>query len=260
MSATLRWLVMGILLASMLVQAAEPVRLVSGDGYIPYADSALPEGGIATSIVRHSLQLAGYAPSIDWLPWSRGYVETLAGHYAATFPYVKTPDRQSLYLFSNPIIQIKTYLYARAGAPELSLNPPTLRGKILCLPLGFVVSQSVMQMLGPSAAHLVQPADMSACASMVSLGRADFFVTNNLLGSLLARKLPDGYPAIAASAQPLQTNTLHFIAPRNQPAASTLIKRFNEGLAQLQASKVYDQLIEQYQQTLFSQHSKTASQ
>ncbi|MBB5189372.1 polar amino acid transport system substrate-binding protein [Silvimonas terrae] len=239
--------------------AAEPLKLVTGNGYLPYTDNGLPEGGIFTAIVQRSLAVAGYTSTVDWLPWARGYKDTLDGRYAATFPYVQTPERAAQYLFSEPVVQMTTYLYGRADGQEITLKPGVLKDKVLCLPAGFVALPSVYKLMGGGTPRVETPADMSACASMVALGRADFFVTNSLLGDLVLRKLPSGYPKLAASAQPLDTRALYFIAPRKQPGSASLIAAFNKGLAQLHTDKTWDMLINQYVTTLLNSHSATAA-
>ncbi|GGP25103.1 amino acid ABC transporter substrate-binding protein [Silvimonas amylolytica] len=245
-------------LACALAPAAEPLKLVSGNGYLPFTDNGLPDGGIFTAIVQRSLAVAGYSSTVDWLPWARGYKDTLEGRYAATFPYVQTPERAAQYLFSDPVVQMTTYLYGRADGQEITLKPGALKDKVLCLPAGFVVLPSVYKLMGTNTPHTETPADMSACASMVALGRADFFVANSLLGELVMRKLPSGYPKLAASVQPLDVRALYFIAPRNQPGSAVLIARFNKGLAQLHTDKTWDQLMSRYVTTMIERHAATA--
>ena len=245
-------------LACAALPAAEPVHLVTGNGYLPFTDSTLPDGGIVTAIVQRSLSAVGLASTVDWLPWGRGYKDTLDGRYDATFPYVETPERKAQYLFSDPVVQMKTYLYGRAGGAEVTLKPGALKDKVMCLPVGFVVAPSIYKLLGTNTPHLETPVDMSACASMVALGRADFFVTNSLLGDLVLRRLPSGYPKLTSSAQPLETRALYFIVPRKRAGSAELMARFNQGLAQLHADKTWDLLMSRYVTVMLERGAATA--
>lgn len=73
--------------------AAEQFALVTGEDYPPFADPRLPGGGLATILVRQVVAALGATARVDFLPWRRGYEDTLRGRYDGTFPYVRTPER-----------------------------------------------------------------------------------------------------------------------------------------------------------------------
>lgn len=119
-------LLYSLLFALCLPLQAAPLALTSGNDYAPFADQDLPGGGLATRVVRAVFERLGEPIRIDWLPWKRGYALTLEGRYAATFPYIHSPEREALFHYSEPIFVGKSYLYTLKTRP-LVLSEAGLR-------------------------------------------------------------------------------------------------------------------------------------
>ena len=48
-----------------------------------------------------------------FLPWARGYLGVEKQHFEATFPYVFTPERDALFIYSNPLVQTQVTVFTR---------------------------------------------------------------------------------------------------------------------------------------------------
>ena len=92
--------IVALCVANDLAHSQEPVKLVTGNDYQPYTHESLPEGGLFNEIVKRAYDKVGITYAIDWKPWRRGFNETLAGKYLATYPYVLTEERNKLFAFS----------------------------------------------------------------------------------------------------------------------------------------------------------------
>ncbi|SFZ78660.1 substrate-binding periplasmic protein [Chitinimonas taiwanensis] len=232
-----------LLFALCLPLQAAPLALTSGNDYAPFADQDLPGGGLATRVVRAVFERLGEPIRVDWLPWKRGYALTLEGRYAATFPYIHSPEREALFHYSEPIFVGKSYLYT-LKTRTLSLSEAGLRGRSLCVPLGWSLPQSpiLVAAIHSGAMQVERPADLAACAQMVRLGRADAFNAQELIAEqvLLEVGLSSQFQR---SAEPVMVVELALIAAKQQAGSAELVARFNQALRAMREDGSYQRLL-----------------
>ncbi|MBK6638910.1 MAG: transporter substrate-binding domain-containing protein [Rhodocyclaceae bacterium] len=163
---------------------AEPVSLVSGDDYAPYADRKLPEGGMTTEIVSKAFAAVKQEVKVAWLPWARGFDEAKNGTYAGTFPYLKNAERERDFLYSNLLIKLQDRAFVKAGnAGKFDFSKPeSLAGTKICLPLGWATTPKLAEMLKSEKIKKESPKDISTCVKMVANDRADYFVSDEAQG------------------------------------------------------------------------------
>ena len=78
-----------------------------------------------TQVVRAALAEQGAAITLDWLPWNRGYLKAKRVEYDATFPYIRSAEREAEFFYSAPIYVAEPYIFSRAGDHiELDDLPP----------------------------------------------------------------------------------------------------------------------------------------
>lgn len=241
MVTRLRLLSLGAMLISTLA-LGQPLQLVSGNGYPPFADQHLPGGGIATQVVVAAFERMGEQPSIDWLPWRRGYIAALGGHYVATFPYIRTAERQRDFLYSDPIFRGQAYLYALPDQPQV-LTVEGLRNHALCHPWGWAMGagQELQNAIKRGEIRLEQPEGLDICFEMLRRGRVDAVLsmaemTDHVLAGLPPLK-------IIRAAQPLAETELHLIVPRSGRDSEQLLEQFNQTLAAMKADGSFDRLL-----------------
>jgi polar amino acid transport system substrate-binding protein len=238
------------------VVAASDLRLVTGDDHAPYTGRQLPEGGMLTMIVQAALQQRHIASSLDWRPWNRGYQMTLKSQYDATFPYVRSPEREADFLYSDPILVVRNYAFSLSSAPLEIDNLEEVQGKRLCLPLGWQAPDALQKLLDQGLLKLHTPPSLIACAELLLLGRNDFFVATESLGDAALQSTAEPLSRVHRSRQSFGDNTLHVIVSRRHAGAEELVQTINQGLAQLHESGAYTRLIERYLQMRYEQASR----
>lgn len=217
---------------------AAPLPLVTGNGYPPFTDERLPGGGLATRLVTAAFQRMGSEVTVDWLPWKRGYVQTLAGQYVATFPYLDTDERRRAYFYSEPLFQGDVYLYALPNNPE-SLTAAGLRNRVLCHPYGWALAadDALKEDVKRGKISLIQPPDLITCLEMVRRGRVDAALAVGVIADYLLASQPG--PPLIHSPEPLATTNLYLIVPRSLAGGEGLVARFNAALAAMMADGSY---------------------
>jgi polar amino acid transport system substrate-binding protein len=227
---------------------AEPLRLVTGDDYAPFTSKSLPAGGLLTQVVRAALKQSNIDSSLAWRPWNRGYLKTLRGDYDATFPYVRSAQREEVFLYSEPLFSAEQHIFSRAGEVIEIDDVPSMQGRRLCYPLGWQPPVIIQQLLDQGLLQRHSPAGLHECARLLLMARDDFFISDRRLGEF-ALQLTGVPPAqFRRSDSVISRSTLHLIVPRSHPQAAVIIAQFNQGLAALQASGDYQRLLERYLQ------------
>ncbi len=221
-----------IALAAWGVCAAE-LSLVSGNGYPPFADSALPNGGIATERVLAAFRAMGESPKLTWLPWVRGYQLTLAGEFDATFPYIPTPEREAVFYYSAPLLRLPHYVFARPGDARLASNFKDLSVGRLCLPFGWAGVPAVQRRIAQGRLVPDRPETLANCVRMILLDRADYLIAPPELEAAALAEVGLAADALTRGPSSVGDLTLHLLVPRKRPGAAELIRRFDKALATL---------------------------
>jgi polar amino acid transport system substrate-binding protein len=225
--------------------------LVTGSDYAPYTGDDLPGGGLVTELVRRAFAVGGRRYDVRFMPWKRGYDGVVAGRFLATFPYVRTPEREREVLFSDPVIEVRQFVYLsnRSGmefrgrtGPDDSDLLEDFQGRTVCQPVGYALPAELEAMAGQGRLTRQTPSDLGACARMVATGRADALVIDEFSGAAAIAKsgLADD---IRVAERPFAVVTLHLVVGRATPGAETTIAAFNDGLKTLKQQGVYRQLL-----------------
>ena len=243
-----RTVIAGVLLAAVSVSPghAEPVRLVTGPDYAPFADPDLPEGGLVPALARAAYDTLGREVEIAFRPWSRGYHKTLRGKYTATLPYVETPERKDAYRYSDPLYTVRRKPMVMADSDVRADDLGELSGHIACLPVGYAPARRVQDMLADGDLRRHKPMSMRKCLRTLERGRVDFVLVNSATeGPALARERFGGTDAVRFLDIPIR-QTLHAIFPREREGVQAELARFNEGLQRLRERGRYERIVNRF--------------
>ena len=227
-----------------LASPSEPLRVTAGE-FRPFTSQDLPHGGFVTALVERAFVLAGRTVAVDWLPWNRGYSETVKGRYAGTFPYIRTKDRERDLLYSEPLYKSQGYLYSRKDHRVRAATVERTPGLIIAVPLGFSGGSKLDPLIRSGRLQIVQPLDLARAFEMVSLGRADFLSNDQLPADPYLKTFPD----VVKDDEPIDEAELFFVVPKSRPDAAEVLELFNTGLRKLRLSGEYASLVRGASQT-----------
>jgi polar amino acid transport system substrate-binding protein len=226
--------------------AAEEFKLVTGNEYAPYTDQTLPEGGLATEIVKAAFAASGHTLKIDFLPWKRGYDLALAGDYDATFPYVTTEERQKGFVYSVPMVTLSQVLLSNPAAGISSADAAALKGKRICLPLGYSTIKPVQALVDAKEITRSELPDMKACMQHVANGRSDFLIIDKMSGTVAMKTAGIDEKTLNRVTLDSTTNTLHLMVGRNHKDGAKIVAAFNDGFEKLKSSGDLRKIIEKH--------------
>ncbi len=219
------------------------IRLVTGNDYAPYTDINLPEGGLVNELVKRIYDNLGVAYEIDWKPWKRGYQEGASGEYLATYPYIYNEERNRYFAYSVPIYQSNLRLFSLIEANLEPASMEDVRGRRICLPLGWAPGPKLTELFAADAVLRDMPPDIEACFRLLGRARTDFVLANEIQGWTSASAVGLDNDTVEVSAFDVEVNPQHVIFSRKAPDFEAELERFNGGLAALRASGEYDEIV-----------------
>ncbi|WP_157954442.1 substrate-binding periplasmic protein [Saccharospirillum mangrovi] len=233
------------LLAAFSLTGRAEVTLVTGNDYPPFADQALPEGGLSTRLVRAAFAAVDEPTEVRFQPWLRGYRATLNGDFDATFPYVHTDERAEQMLFSVPFITVDTVIISRASHPLNYQTMESLRGAVLCRAQGWGLPAAIQQALDDGIIDVMDAPQYTSCFRMLLAGRVDFLLSNNLQWAVQAQVNELEPSLFYVAPKPIQRSNHYVIAPKTA-RGQAVIEQFNRGLALLRQTGEYEPLVHDY--------------
>nr|WP_295833307.1 transporter substrate-binding domain-containing protein [uncultured Azospirillum sp.] len=226
--------------------------LVTGGDYAPYTGEDLPGGGLVTDLVRQAFAVGGRRYDVRFMPWKRGYDGVVSGRFLATFPYVRTPEREREVLFSDPVVEVRQFVYLSkrstmefhggdAGANSGGVTG--FLGRAVCQPVGYALPAELEALVQRSQLTRHTPTDLGACVRMVAAGRADALVIDEYSAAAAIARAGLA-EEIRVSERPFAVVTLHLVVGRATPGAEAMVAAFNDGLKTLKRQGIYSRLLD----------------
>ncbi|MBA3910371.1 MAG: peptidoglycan-binding protein LysM [Rhodobacter sp.] len=229
-----------------------PVRLLTGNGYAPFADEMLPGGGMFTQIVEMAIFRADPA-----IPYNLTFISDWQAHidallpsqaYDLSFPWVRPncEARETLsaadlarcddFEFSAPYYEIVDGFFALAGSDLVSATSYSLfEGKRICRPEGYTTGVLDAVGLTQSKVELMRPLEAKDCFEALADGKVD-------LVSIDAEAGDSAIAALGMTGDFLQNphlmtlQSLHVIAHKSNPRAVEILRLMDGGLVEMYES------------------------
>lgn len=234
------------------------ITLVTGTDFAPFVDAALPDGGMTTEMVRLALSDAarGRAAKVsvveDWVAHA-DLIERR--EFDLGFPWYK-PDCTRLerltasmqrscaeFAFSEPLFEVAIGYYVRSGDPLSSATEYSqLSGRRICRPANHFTFDLELEGLVALNATLVTPPQAADCLAWLEQGKVDVVTLSKPVasGEIARLDMLDRITEIPALAS---VQTLHAVAPKDNPTAVAYLGEINAGLANLRQSGRWDEIV-----------------
>lgn len=214
---------------------AQRVRVVT-DEYAPLVSRDLHDRGLLTGIVVQTLRRMDIEPHIEFQPWRRGQAEVRAGRAWATFPYVKTPERERLYLFSErPLFDNRIVFFYRRDRFPAPFRWRELRD-LDQWTIGGVRGYWYEGQLKQSRLTVDYATTVDAAIRMLQLGRVDLLLLSEFVGwHGIERMFPDERRDFATLERPYATIPSWLMISKTYPGSRPLLRRFDRAFQELDA-------------------------
>lgn len=229
-----------------------PIRIVTGNGYAPFADEMLPGGGMFTQIV----EMAIFRADPD-LPYSLTFINDWQAHidallpsqaYDLSFPWMR-PDceapetlsagdlaRCNDFVFSAPYYEVVDGFFAATDSDlQVTSEYQDLVGKRICRPEAYTTGVLEAQGLGADNITLTRPQEAEACFEALARGDVDLVSIDTALGDAILKHM--GLSEKFRQNPGLTTiSTLHVIAYKANARAVAMLKVLDQGVMEMNQS------------------------
>ncbi|CCH48960.1 substrate-binding periplasmic protein [Pseudodesulfovibrio piezophilus] len=222
--------------------AGETITLTTGE-WPPYFSKEFLHGGFVTRVVTESFALANMEARYEYLPWKRGFEAARLGQYAGAMGWIKTPDRERDFLFSDPILTYKAVFFHRMGKQFHWEGLGDVGHMTVGVTLGYTYANMLKATLEARGGSLATaPTDLINFQKLAA-GRIDVFPCALAVGNYLlkTRFPPETRATIHSHPRPLHEGKLYLLISKKYPDGKAIIARFNTGLRRLRASGLYRQ-------------------
>jgi len=237
-----------VVLATPCRLEAQSILLVTGEAP-PLTGKNLPGYGVVTKVVVNAFERAGFAPTVQMVPWKRAELMVQRGQAVATFPYYKTNERQKTYIYSrNPVFVFDLHLIVASENVGKWRSFSDLTSHTMCYPLGWAIpfeNEEFEAMLGSGAILHSEPLNMSDCLLQIARGRADFtWLGPWQAGQTAQEALADPESVQADPGFVAGTTGMYAIASRADPNSRSYLEQFDRALESMKSDGTYQSIIE----------------
>ncbi len=219
---------------------AQRLRLVA-DGWPPFTDVTLINGGLATDIVSTALARAGYASDFEQVPWARALKGIGDGRYDVLINAWYNDERTQLGEFSAQYLVNRVRFIKRRDDPVDYQDLQRLQGESIAVVRGYAYSAAFDQdaLLQKVPVHNFAMAVRMLAAKRVRLTLEDEFVARYYL----ARESPRVRSAVEFVGEPLSENSLHILVSLKNPEHAQIVAGFDREIARMKADGSYAKLM-----------------
>jgi len=257
------------------------IEFLTAEGYPPFADRTLPNGGLILDLLSSSMNLikeqgkGSFDYQISWVnDWAAHLNPLLITRaFDVGVPWTKPDcadtanlDRNSQYkcqkfFFSDPFYENVSVLFVKKSSPITFAADDEIVGKTLCRTKGWSTAdldKGGRNWLKDNKVTLMQPQTPEECFRLLESGTVDAVVVPDLTGRAIssAMGLSD---RVRATDRPVTIETMHAMITKTHPNARTILYYINSSLAKLKESGEYDRIVERHLQQFWDGQEASAA-
>lgn len=260
----------GFVLSSMVRR----IEFLTAEGYTPYTDRTLQNGGLMLDLLTASMELiqeqaqGSFSFNISWVnDWAahlNPLLITRAFDSGLPWPKLDCSDMDSLdatsqykcqkFFFSDPFYEDVIVLFVKNESPILFNSDDEILGKTLCGTRGrssFDLNKDRRRWVSDNMVVLMQPQTAEECFRLLDEGTVDAVVISDLTGRAVATSM--GMQArVRTTERPVHIETLHAIIAKTHPHARTILYYINSSLTRLRESGEYDKIVSRHLERFWS--------
>ncbi|APJ02474.1 substrate-binding periplasmic protein [Silvanigrella aquatica] len=233
-----------LLISYQKIFGIEPLKIVTGNDFLPYTDEKLKNGGLFTSIYTTILKKIKIPYTIEFLPWARGYEMLKHEKFDVSFPYAPTKERASEVKYSKiSLTSSDIYIYSNSNYRNTK-NAYDFRNGTYCGAVGYYIEDVFLNMINKNELKKMSQFDEKSCLLAVINNDASLFVTNENQMKEYKKQKISNFDRIIRIGKPLKKMELYAIY--NKKIDDKIIKMIDNEAARFLNTNEYRKLINSY--------------
>jgi polar amino acid transport system substrate-binding protein len=225
---------------------ADPTVLVIATSELPPYVSANAKDSFLTELLPEVGKEMGVTFQFRFMPWPRCEIAVDELQAWASMPYVRTPERDQKFLFSEPLYAKRTVLFYYSPTNQGYPRTFATLGDLKRYKMGGVRSYYYEALFAEAGMILELAGNEESSFKKLRAGRVDMVPAVDVVGWDVIRKTfpPEERENFHVLDTPLAVGHNHLMTSRNYPQAELLMERFNQALAKVRRNGVYKQVAE----------------
>ncbi|BDQ34872.1 substrate-binding periplasmic protein [Pseudodesulfovibrio portus] len=221
-------------------RAGDSVLLTSGE-WPPFFSESLPGGGMGNRVVAESFKLVGLSVEFLYQPWIRAMQTARYGPAIGSSGWLRTPEREQFFLFSDPIFTSRRVFFHRRDHAFDWQTLADIKDMRVAVTLGSADEFPFDDILSSGGGKVDIAQSYASGMRKLAAGRVDIYACNLDVGlHVLKHQLRTGEAAlITYHPRSIFEETNHLIISRRLRDAEAVMARFNAGLRRLKESGRY---------------------
>jgi len=223
------------------------IRLTNGE-WPPYQSRYLPEYGAASQLVTAAFDAVGIEVEYGFFPWNRAMLLVEQGAWDGTFMWVLTPERERLYLPSDPLFTLREVLFYSREDPIAAVRPEDLKGKIMGVLDSSAFGEQFNPLIEQDEIYIARVPNNRQLFQMLAMGRVDFVPELETSGYEAVNQYltADQTQQITHLKTLTHTWSYHMLISRRTDDGPYFVDAFNRGMEILRENGEFERIIGPY--------------
>jgi polar amino acid transport system substrate-binding protein len=226
--------------------AGEDVDLTTSE-YLPFTTEHAKNHGFCSEIVSTVIKKMGMNPVYTFYPWKRGQAALGDGEMWATFPYVKTREREQEYWFSaQPLFTSKISFFYHKDHLSNAVRWNTLED-LKSYKIGGVRGYWYQADFAKAGLNVEYTTHPEQSIKKLQAGRIQLFPVNDLVGWYLVEKHFAGSKnRFGTLEKPYDMVSDYLMVSKSYPNSEHLLKQFDEMFHKIKESGEYQNILKKH--------------
>jgi polar amino acid transport system substrate-binding protein len=243
------FVILGFVGSSLIVErasAAEIITIATLE-YAPWTGKNLKSNGFVNHVITEAFQRKGDTVKFKYLPWKRGVTETKNGQYSALSYVYWSKDREKEFYLSEPISVEKIVFFHLKSNPIKNWQTlDDLKNYKFGATRGYTYTKEFWKAAESKRLRVdVTNSDIQNFKKLLA-GRIDIFPSGLVNGNSILQKEFDASKSdlLSFHPKPLSKTTGHLAFTKSRKNSESLLRIFNQGLAELKKEGLYDKFMD----------------
>lgn len=218
------------------------------DQWPPFTSYDLDKNGICSEIVSAAMEKANLKYEIKFKPWARCMDMVKHEEAFATYPWFYKKERTNDYIYSKPIMNVKSVIFYKKNNSNLQKNIPEyksiydLRKYKFGGVFGYFYEKDFTNKSNNFSYNL--SSSLESAFKVLDDGKVDIIYEDEAVGWYIISKIfPGRENEFTTLEKPISTEFMYMLVNKSNPHSKKILDSFNQGLYEIKKDKTYDNII-----------------